>query len=416
MPRCSLLLPTVLVLLIASAASACSVPVFRYALEQWRPDPYIVIVFHRGELPADQQTLLESLQPQGLEGVPAGNVMVKAVDLDADDDPDLQELWAKQQTDTLPWMAVHQPPRHGPPQHVWSGDFNADNVTRLLDSPVRQEIRQGILAGASVVWVLLESGKPKQDQAAYDLLTAELSRLQGDLKLPEIDEVDLKDLTVDPASLKLSFSAVRLSRDDPREQLLVEMLLQVEPDLRDEEYAQQTMAFPVFGRGRALYALIGNGIAPETIEDASRFLTGACQCTVKAENPGVDLLMSVDWDRYIQPQLPYDESSPDLVGLGSFVEPDADDTPADAAEHAEGTVITPAATGHARQAEDASPTGSVHATVAPGRRNRDRRSSRTQVRRKVRTTGRDHCCRAGRRQAARRLPPPRWPWCRICCW
>ena len=34
----------------ASLAQACSVPVFRYALEQWRPDPFPVVVFHKGEL------------------------------------------------------------------------------------------------------------------------------------------------------------------------------------------------------------------------------------------------------------------------------------------------------------------------------------------------------------------------------
>ena len=259
------------------------------------------------------------MQPQGLDRIPVGNVMVRAVDLDTDDDPDLQAVWSKQETDTLPWMAVHQPPKHGPPLHVWSGEFTSENVERLIDSPVRQQIRKDLLSGESIVWVLLESGDKVQDDAASDLLNTELARLQGELKLPEIDAVDLQNLSVAPTDLRLSFSSVRLSQDDPREQLLREMLLSVEPDLRDEEYVHQTMAFPVFGRGRALYALIGNGIAPETIEDACRFLTGACQCTVKAQNPGIDLLMSVDWDRHIQPALPYDESAPPLVGLGGFV-------------------------------------------------------------------------------------------------
>jgi hypothetical protein len=94
----------------------------------------------------------------------------------------------------------------------------------------------------------------------------------------------------------------------------------VEPDLRDPEIAGQPMAFPVFGRGRALYALVGAGIVPGTIEDASQFLVGACQCTVKADNPGIDLLMSADWDGLVQPSLPVDTTAPPLVGLSGFSE------------------------------------------------------------------------------------------------
>ncbi|HUQ72324.1 MAG TPA: hypothetical protein VM165_22550, partial [Planctomycetaceae bacterium] len=32
---------------------ACNVPVFRYALEHWRPDPYRLTVLHRGPLDDD---------------------------------------------------------------------------------------------------------------------------------------------------------------------------------------------------------------------------------------------------------------------------------------------------------------------------------------------------------------------------
>ncbi len=60
------------------------------------------------------------------------------------------------------------------------------------------------------------------------------------------------------------------------------------------------MVFPIFGRGRVLYALVGEGIATATIEEASRFLAGACQCTVKADNPGVDVLISYPWNERVQ--------------------------------------------------------------------------------------------------------------------
>ncbi len=104
--------------------------------------------------------------------------------------------------------------------------------------------------------------------------------------------------------------------------LLTEMLLRIEPDLLEEPQVSQPMAFPLFGRGRALYALVGKGIAPDVIEEASVFLTGGCQCTVKAQNPGVDLIMNVDWDKLVVPTETIDKELPPLAGFSGFGRPD----------------------------------------------------------------------------------------------
>ena len=45
--------------------------------------------------------------------------------------------------------------------------------------------------------------------------------------------------------------------------VLLQMLLNTEDDLKT---MKEPMAIPVFGRGRALYALVGKGINEETIE------------------------------------------------------------------------------------------------------------------------------------------------------
>jgi hypothetical protein len=76
--------------------------------------------------------------------------------------------------------------------------------------------------------------------------------------------------------------------------MLVRMLLNTEDDLPGRS---DPMVFPVFGRGRAMPALIGAGITKENIGDAARFLAGPCSCEVKRDNPGVDLLMTADWGR-----------------------------------------------------------------------------------------------------------------------
>ncbi len=310
-----------LCVLFAGSLMACSVPVFRYAIEHWRPDPYVAVVFHRGELSESQQLLAAGLQPQGDGASAAANIEVKTVDLDGDPDDSMAQLWEEQETESLPWLVLKAPAKGGPPATVWAGKLSDDRTTHLVTSPVRDELKQRLLNGDSVVWVFLDSGNPQADNAAYEVLQTETERLEQELELPEIEEADLDDLSVDPAALTLKMSSLRVSRDDPAERFLVDMLLQVEPDLADPPFVDQPMAFPVFGRGRALYALVGNGITPQTIEEACRFLTGACQCTVKEQNPGVDLLIAVDWDQSIDPIIPIDTTAPTLSGLTAFAEP-----------------------------------------------------------------------------------------------
>ena len=94
-------------LLVGIPLWACSVPVFRYALERWVSDPYLVVVFHRGELTEEQKTLVNRLGPKGARAENYANLKVRTVDLfDDNPDADMLELWKLQKTDTLPWMAV----------------------------------------------------------------------------------------------------------------------------------------------------------------------------------------------------------------------------------------------------------------------------------------------------------------------
>ena len=315
---------------------ACSVPVFRYALEHWRPDSYVAVVFHRGELSEDQQGFIASIQPGENSEQEGANIVVQTVDLDAEPDEALMELWNEQETETLPWITVKSPLKQGPPQTVWAGELSAETSSAVMHSPVREQLGKQLINGDSVVWVFLNSGDSSVDDPAYELLQAEVTRLERELELPEIEDADFDELSLDPDALKLKMSTLRVSRDDAEERFLVDSLLRVEPDLMDEPYVSQPMAFPVFGRGRALYALVGDGITAGTIEEAGQFLTGACQCTVKAQNPGVDLLMPIDWDKHISPALPYDDSQPELAGLGSFAPVESDDDATDS--HAEAPV------------------------------------------------------------------------------
>ena len=90
--------------------------------------------------------------------------------------------------------------------------------------------------------------------------------------------------------MRIAFSVYRLSRTDPAEQALVTMLLNSDTGL------EGPIAFPVFGRGRALWAMAGKGLNADMISEAGMFLTGACSCEAKELNPGVDLLFAADWE------------------------------------------------------------------------------------------------------------------------
>ena len=306
-------------LALAPPLRACSVPVFRYALERWEPDAFRVTVVHRGQLLPGQRELASRLASK-VADVPGANAKVDLVNLDGSQPAIADQFTSYDSSDGEPWIVVRAPAKSQSTTDVFSAPMTRESVEAVLDSPVRNDVAERLINGHSVVWVLLEGGDKKADEDAARTLSAQLARLEEELKLPEIDPNDVQeeDLTVDADALKLRLSMLRLSRDDDRERALVQMLLATEPDLRDEQFVGLPMAFPVFGRGRVLYALIGKGISADTISAACEFLTGPCQCTVKAENPGADLLTTVDWEARIVPSLETDSSSPELVGLGQF--------------------------------------------------------------------------------------------------
>jgi len=173
-----------------------------------------------------------------------------------------------------------------------------NNAKMVVDSPARREIARRILEGHSAVWVLLESGDRAKDTAARELLEKTLRDLEQKLELPVAQgsaPLSREDATgpIQPP-LQLRFSLLTVSRRDAAESVFVQLLLNSEEDLG--RYASEPIVFPIYGRGRVLYALVGKGITRENLQEAGTFLVGACSCEAKAENPGTDLLMAADWE------------------------------------------------------------------------------------------------------------------------
>ncbi len=300
------------ILLCAADAEACSIPVFHYALERWPPAPYQLLVFHRGPLGENDKKIVNWLVKcaEGMDVI--SNIEPRTFDLDGNVDPKVLEFWKKQTRAELPWMVLRYPQLYQAPGQLWSGRLTAENAKALLDSPVRREIGKRILGGQAAVWVLLESGDRKKDDAAARLLETELQRMKAELKAPELLAEDLMEGAEDAAEIKIDFSLLRLSRTDAAEKIFIEILLGTEPDLTD---FGEPIVFPVFGQGRALCALVGKGINKQNIEEIGQFLVGPCSCIVKDENPGVDLLMSVDWTALPEGRWVKPPELPELTGI-----------------------------------------------------------------------------------------------------
>lgn len=306
--------------LLPSWLCACSIPVFRYALERWSPDPYRVEVLHRGPLSAEARAAADLLAGYASdEGMPVqANIAYRLVDVGeeaAKTDHISAEL-------SYPLLVVYFPESVPARRPVWVVPFTPDAVKRLVDSPVRSRIVKQIVDGDAAVWILLESGNRQKDDTVASTLRARLDALQTDLSLPD-EGLEPQPDSASPA--KPSFSMLRVSQTDPAEEFLVRNLLRSEPDLASSD---EPLVFPVYGRGRALYALVGKGINADIIREASTFLCGACSCQVKAQNPGTDLLIAADWWGLLEGSEFIEEKTlPPLSGAGDLVAPESAERP-----------------------------------------------------------------------------------------
>jgi hypothetical protein len=255
--------------LAAHVAQACTIPVFRFALDRWEADGFRLVVSAASLKEQETSRLLIPLR-----GNASANVKIKE---DGGASTTEARLMDSRDGDKT----------------LWSGALNAENLQRLLESPARKELLKRILDGESVVWVVVDNGGP-EGKAAADRLEKRLRYLEHVIALPPQDPNDPDSQLGPGPALKLKLTVMRVSQTDAAEKLFCAMLAgkKCAATLAKGE----SFAAPVFGRGRVLGAWPIAELDDTALEDITMFLTGRCSCRVKNESPGWDVLLKVDWD------------------------------------------------------------------------------------------------------------------------
>jgi hypothetical protein len=277
-----------LFLLAATVGFACNVPVFRYALERWEPDPFQLVIFHRDPLPAELTARLKALEP--VIEAPDARPNWKTVSIDVSKPiPALYaDLHARVKDKPLPHVALCTPEwtKSDPP--MAEAAFNGTTLDAWLNSPKRAEISSHLLKGTAVIWVILETAEQAKNDELADRVAKESARLaQMPLIPPNLAKDGVNVLSALP--IEVSFATVRFRADDPSEAALIRMLTDGHP-------VKEPTLYPLFGRGRALAAMPASTANSALLEETARFLCGACSCQVKAQNPGFDLLFHTRWE------------------------------------------------------------------------------------------------------------------------
>jgi hypothetical protein len=282
-------------------AAACSIPVFRYALDRWAADNFrleISAADARDEAVAKFIRNFGAASALNLEVVRVPNGPSRL-------------------------LRPHAGETAAAP--VWSGTLTTAVLAQLTNSPARAEIVRRILAGDSAVWVLVESGDRTADDAAARVLEKRLRYLEQVAQLPLIDPNDPTSKLGPGPKLAVKFSVLRVSAHRPRPRPSSSSSNQEANSItrtttKDEDEDALESAFltmlagprsglaatsepwvaAVFGRGRVLGAWPAKGFGDEQIEEVCLFLLGACSCQVKNLNPGWDLLLHGDWDEQLR--------------------------------------------------------------------------------------------------------------------
>ena len=345
--------------LASDTATACNIPVFRYALERWASDELQAqLIVHDSQLSdSDRQTIEELKQCADT----TANLAVTLWDLDTNVElPEfLTELPPESRSE--PWCLIRSSGGAEPPKTVWSSPLRDVTAREILASPARETLAKMLLQGDSAVWLVLHRDDDTQAAGVVEQLTATLRKLEDDTPLPDGIGLPGSELYSE-VPLMVSFPILEVNADDPAERVFLQHLRAFLP--RSREPAAEplsTLIVPVFGRGRALVALTADDVDPATVDDLTTFLRGACSCQVKRMNPGFDLLLNVDWKQRLFGDNPVDiPADAPLSGQDAAIPTLVAIAPGNVVDSIPPLVVVPDNVDHAAAVEHTAPSSAGH--------------------------------------------------------
>lgn len=358
------------VLLGGSDARACNTPVFRYAMYNWAPAPYFVFYFHGGEPAQEDEPVNKLIEELSETGPVYANVVFESVDVSGDGakyiPKPVMEAWqAHVGEDAESPKPVHLVFTSWGAK-LFVGRLDAATVRAMVDSPIRTRIGELFNDGCATAIVMVpgvdverppkqpeenqteaaedQEGEATDEEAAEEEdkdftaeeVAAENKRVEevardlieklasGEIPIastfddtfyqtaPEAEDpvAEGKEdgADEDPEEPENAFQVelLKIDRSNVAEKWLLDSLLAMEPDLG--ELAEQPMLFFFYGRGRAMPPFVGRGVSPDHLLAEIEFLSGACSCMVKEQNPGFDMLFHWDWEATADAMAATDES------------------------------------------------------------------------------------------------------------
>lgn len=188
---------------------------------------------------------------------------------------------------------------------LWSGEVSQASLQKLKTSPFREKLIDGVLEGHSAIFLYLKGGDEKKNLENESVIKNGIQVLEKKFELPNNvisrvssatpDDPSNRLLTDVPFGLKFDYQSMSMEGGD---EVLRSILRNLEPGYPDDE----PMAFAIFGRGRVLGPITGRDFQQEVILQIGGYLCGRCSCQVKAQNPGVDILLNIDWHKTLFPR------------------------------------------------------------------------------------------------------------------
>ncbi|MGB7344373.1 MAG: hypothetical protein WBD20_09185 [Pirellulaceae bacterium] len=277
-------------------AQACKVPVFRYALERWPADKYRIVAVSDGPVAAAITAAINDLKQS-----PA-NATVETIDLSQLSEAELWQIEGIEQHAETPMLQVFYPERNGQRKLCWQGNLSVANVVAWQSSTLRQQLAADLQSGVSAVWVIVEGNNQQANDEfatklhrALEVSTESITIPEGVITRSKASEyfdshpgASMDDVLRSDIPLRIDFKIIRLKQTDDEIALRAMMSSFVKT-------TSPPFAIPVFGRGRMIEPLSADALTTVTVLSACNYLVGQCSCTMKALNPGVDLLLSTDW-------------------------------------------------------------------------------------------------------------------------